>query len=335
MELREIKSAAKVAAEYLSRDGVEVQQSKMLEAFSRGFVGRNWATFRATLKTSGFVIREAEQDPAVALADTIRGLLAALDAPMEPESGDDSAVGYKTQVYKSQGQSWLSILEGLQGIEASRENASAPQGLEPVFGTGMDFSHVEPGLHTLVAVCDDGQEVSADALVNYHTGQIRLTGSLAGIGDRKVHKFYVESENSDDSVTRYLVHKVGAASNYSFARNQDFCRFQKAFSWMIEAYRKEEPSTGTILPPTITGKILVRCEDKTESEIPAFLDPITHRVELLTYYGCEPFPEGPYEWAKFVMERKEGEHSFPAVTDEDGDWFVDEWHVRQIIRTFY
>lgn len=337
MEIRDIKDAAKVAADYLNRDGMEVSHAKMLEAFARGFMGRNWATFRATLKSSGFVLRDAQEDPAVALSDTIKGLMTALDAPEQPESADGTSVGYPARVYKSQGQTWLEVLAGLRGVEASHIEDAAPRGLEPVFGTGMDFSHVEPGQHTLVAVCEGWKEVSTDALVNYHTGQIRLIGSLSGIGERKVYKFYIESEGSDDSVTRYLVNKVGATNNYSFARNQDFCRFQKAFSWLIEAYRDEEPATEAIVPPYIRGEILVRCPDLTESEAPARLNPVTCQLELLKAHPQgEPLPEGPYEWAKFIIEPNEATlYSCPAYVDEDGDWSLDKYHVQQIVGTFY
>jgi hypothetical protein len=76
-DIREFKTAAKAAAEYLSRDGIEVSQSKMLEALARGFGGRNWVAFRESIAE---LTLPGEDDPCSQLAGTLSLLIEALEA---------------------------------------------------------------------------------------------------------------------------------------------------------------------------------------------------------------------------------------------------------------
>jgi hypothetical protein len=76
-DIREFKTAAKAAAEYLSRDGIEVSQSKMLEALARGFGGRNWVAFRESI--AGLML-PGKEDPYSELASTLEQLIRALEA---------------------------------------------------------------------------------------------------------------------------------------------------------------------------------------------------------------------------------------------------------------
>lgn len=324
MEVREFKDAAKAATAYLNRDGIDIQQSKMLEALGRGFLGRNWATLRARLAAEGLTVIDVLQEPAVALSETIKGLLDALEA--QGETKDGHAAGDVVASCKTQGQNWLSILEGLKDVEASR--ASVSHKVAPPVETGLDFSRVEPSNFSLFAVLENGKELEGEVRVDYATGQMRLISPLKKFAGRNVRTFYLETIHGFEIETRHLLRDEGQG-NFCFARQQDFRRFQKAFSWLIEVSQPEKLPKK--VPAKICGKVFVRCMDKTESEIPAVLNTLSRQVELLTSApGADPLPEGPYEREWFLVEHTGTEHDYPAGIDEEGNWFVEECHIQSI-----
>jgi hypothetical protein len=112
VEVRDFKTAAKVVAEYLGRDGVEVSQSKMLEALSRGFGGRNWVSFRESLESLTFP--DSGQDPVKALTAMVRQLLDAMVAQEQRDSGllepFPAGIAPDWRAAQDEGARWLKLL---------------------------------------------------------------------------------------------------------------------------------------------------------------------------------------------------------------------------------
>jgi hypothetical protein len=450
-DIREFKNAAKTAAEYLQRDGIAVQQSKMLEALARGFGGRNWVSFRESLPRLG--MPGEDLDPVSQLTSTINQLIDAMEMQELREREEihlsQPAAQAVWNTAKSQGRTWLEILKGLHGESAgvglsaqssansvsdSQEEEFRLAGLSelkemlrqmmypltPVdqtppweygmieeslksvwrryrdqaqlrnvhefltnhpdtraqdmayilspwvtgrysrwFGVNpaehadqslapgvsnqpaqrkpqrLDFSHVPPDEFELLVLSKEHDPLSCAVLVNYATGDICPMSDLPEWATEPDSGLLYRLCTYDGFGNRkqYRAKFVQNGKIFRFVSAHDFVRFQKAYEWVIEAYRPVTETKPVLLPKQVAGTLVMRFMDETESSFPATLSLQTREVQILWTTGDGPLCEGAREWEKFIFEDADGdEFPFAVFRDEDGDLFVEQDRVDFVVR---
>jgi hypothetical protein len=449
-DIREFKNAAKTAAEYLQRDGIEVQSAKMLEALARAFGGRNWVSFRESLP--GVDMPGDKLDPVNQLASTLKQLIDAMEMQELREREEihlsQPAAQAVWNTAKSQGRTWLEILKGLQresataglsarpsanSVSGTREEEFRLEGLSdlkemvrqmmypltPVdkmppwehalieeslnsvwqqyrdkaqlshvhaflmnhpdarardmayslspwvtgrysrwFGAQpaehgehftapevsnqpaqkkpqrLDFSHVPPDEFELLVLSKEHDPLCCAVLVNYATGDIFPMSDLPEWATEPDSGLLYRLCTYDGFGNRkqYRAKFVQNGKIFRFVSAHDFVRFQKAYEWVIEAYRPVTETKPVLLPKQVAGTLVIRFMDETESSFPATLSLQTREVQILWTTGDGPLCEGAREWEKFIFEDADGdEFPFAVFRDEDGDLFVEQDRVDFVV----